>query len=118
LILETLTALASWAATVGVCCGFNFAYYSRSAGIRTYDPERAARDREEPAAPGSSTFKFAVNSRMQSFVGARPGPHSIGADASGSFRVAPEWCWSPKSAAASSWARVTRDADRCSAPST
>jgi hypothetical protein len=68
------------------------------AGIRSYLPDRAesqsrrAQSRAEPT-PGraTSTFEFALNSRLQRFVGARPGPRCIGGDASGSFRVAPEW---------------------------
>ena len=69
------------------------------AGVMSYVPEGAAvrrfgeEHRSEPSTPPrqTSTFEFALNSRFQRFVGADAGPACIGGDASGAFRVAPEW---------------------------
>ena len=64
-------------------------YMPGGAGVRSRDDN----SRSAPSAPAraTSTFEFALNSRFQRFVGARPGPACIGGDAAGAFRVAPEW---------------------------
>src|SRR5581483_5431693 len=71
--------------------------YTRD-GITSYVPEKEQRNRAEWAAyqpittvRETSTFEFALNSRVERFAGATAGPTCIGGDASGAFRVAPEW---------------------------
>jgi hypothetical protein len=68
------------------------------AGIMSYAPQKnrqLSRDGNSYLPPSSvrdtSTFEFALNSRFERFVGTSAAPGCIGGDASGAFRVAPEW---------------------------
>jgi hypothetical protein len=63
-------------------------------GVSSYVPARQASQPKpaiEPALREATTFEFAVTPRIETYLGAGGGQPCVGGDASGAWRVAPEW---------------------------